>query len=94
MSELKLSTKLVQGIQGVVIDQDERARDVGVLLQYLAAVMGYLMGNQNTSDHDRQAFMDELKAFAQHVMDDCAQQQRQRRQAPQEAFGYWDPNDQ
>lgn len=64
-------------------------------MQYLAAVMGYLLGSQaELSDQQRGEYMDELCGFARQVADDVGAQARQRQQPPAaagDAFGYWDP---
>ena len=62
-------------------------------MQYLAAVMGYMLGGQeNLDDQQRSEYMDELCGFARHVLDDVTAQNQQRQQAASaSAFGYWDP---
>lgn len=92
MADIQLSSQLFQDIQQAVQRQDPEA-DQGVVMQYLAAVMGYMLGTQrDMSDAERDAYFDELCGFARHVYDDLVerQQQQQRTQAGQ-AFGYWNP---
>lgn len=94
MAEIQLSSELFEQIQQAVLKQQPDA-DQGVVLQYLAAVMGYMLASQrNMQDQDRDAFLDELFAFARHVYDDVSAQ-RQQQAAPAApaaaAFGYWEP---
>lgn len=94
MADIQLSSQLFQDIQQAVERQHPQA-DPGVVMQYLAAVMGYMLGSQRgMSGDDRDAFMDELCAFSRHVYQDLAQQQQQQQQAAPatgQAFGYWEP---
>lgn len=94
MSQLKLSSQLVQQLQNVLIENDESASDPGVASQYLAAVVGYLLGQQDMPADQKTDILNELSAFMQHVADDISSQ----RSAPkppaapqQEAFGIWKP---
>ena len=92
MSEIQLSSQLFQDIQQAVERQQPNA-DQGMVMQYLAAVMGYFLGNQqDLSDQQRSDYMDELCGFARYVADDVGAQNAQRQQqAAANAFGYWDP---
>jgi hypothetical protein len=92
MADIQLSAQLFQDIQQAVHRQQPEA-DQGTVMQYLAAVMGYLLGSQQQmGEQQRGEYMDELCAFARHVADDVVARQRQQQQAqPQSAFGYWEP---
>ena len=92
MADIQLSSQLFQDIQQAVQRQDPDA-DQGVTMQYLAAVMGYMLGSQRDMPAaDRDAYMDELCGFARHVYEDLAQHQQQQARAPAaQAFGYWTP---
>jgi len=95
MADIQLSSQLFQDIQQAVQRQDPQA-DQNVVMQYLAAVMGYMMGSQrDMSDADRDALMEELCGFARHVYGDLVRQQQQQQQQAQrpsgQAFGYWVP---
>lgn len=92
MSEIQLSPQLFQDIQQAVTRQHPDA-DQGMIMQYLAAVMGYLLASQqNLSEQQRNEYLDELCGFARHVADDVGSQNQQRQSAAaQNAFGYWDP---
>lgn len=89
MSEIQLSGQLLQDVQQVVLRHRPDA-DPGVVMQHLAAVVGYLLAQQRgLSEADKRGYLDELCAFARHVMDDAVE--RQLRQQAVKAFGYWTP---
>lgn len=92
MADIQLSSQLFQDIQQAVLRQDPEA-DQAVVMQYLAAIMGYMLGSQRDMPAaDRDALMDELCGFAHHVYGDLVQrQQQQSRQPSGQAFGYWNP---
>lgn len=95
MSQLKLSTQLVDQLQQTLIQHDEAASDPGVSSQYLAAVVGFLLGQQDMPKDRKNDILQELSAFMQHVADDVDQQRQQAAPPPpppqQEAFGIWKP---
>ncbi len=94
MSELQLSATLVQQIQDVITEHDESASDPGVTSQYLAAIIGFLLGQQAIPEQQKTEIIDNLGAFMKHVADDVAKQSQQQAPPPpppQEAFGIWKP---
>ncbi len=92
MADIQLSSQLFQDIQQAVQRQDPEANPV-VVVQYLAAVMGYMLGSQrDMRAEDRDALLEELCAFAHHVYGDVVQREQQQAQRPAgQAFGYWIP---
>jgi hypothetical protein len=93
MSEIKLSPRLFDDVQQAVIRHDAAAADdVGLLLQYLGAVTGYMLGSQQFGRQHKEAFLRELSGFVHHVMDDT---DKKLQSAPPPsaggAFGYWEP---
>lgn len=94
MADIQLSSQLFNDIQQAVQRQDPDA-DQGVVMQYLAAVMGYMLGSQrDIATAERDAFMDELCAFARDVYQDLAQRKTEQARPPGgQAFGYWIPPD-
>ena len=94
MSELQLSAKLVDEVQAVLTSHDEAASDPGVTSQYLCAVVGFLLGQQDMDRTQKHEVLDQLAAFTKHVADDVDNQRApQAPPAPpaQEAFGVWKP---
>jgi len=95
MSELQLSAKLVRELQDVITKHDENASDPGVISQYLAAVIGFLLGQQEIPAQQKTEIIDNLGAFIKHVADDVAKQSESKQAPPppppQDAFGIWKP---
>ena len=93
MADIQLSSQLFEDIQQAVQRQHPQA-DPGLVMQYLAAVMGYMLASQRgMSAADSDEFLEELFGFARHVYKDMAQRRPQQQEAPQtgQAFGYWEP---
>lgn len=92
MADIQLSSQLLDDIQQAVLKQDPEA-DAGTVMQYLAAVMGYILANQQSMPtNDREAFLDDLCGFARHVHEDVSQPAQQPAAPPAgQVFGYWEP---
>jgi len=94
MSELQLSAKLVGDLQQLLVRHDEAAADPGVASQYLCAVVGFLLGQQDMEQGQKGDVLEQLAAFMKHVAEDVEKQRRQSAPPPppvQEAFGIWKP---
>ena len=89
MSQLKLSTQLVSQMHEFLIQHDENARDPGVATQYMCAVVGCLLGEQDVPESQKEEMLEQLFAFTRHVSQDIAQQLRTP--PPQDALGIWKP---
>jgi len=94
MSDLQLSTKLVGNIQALLQEHDPASADPGVTSQYLCAIVGFLLGQQDMPVDQKAEVLDQLAAFMKHVADDV-EGQKQPAAAPaapqQTAFGIWKP---
>lgn len=95
MSELQLSTKLVGNIQALLQEHDPASADPGVTSQYLCAIVGFLLGQQDMPVDQKAEVLEQLAAFMKHVADDVDSQKQQAAAPPpppqQEAFGIWKP---
>ena len=95
MEPLNLNRELVQNLLRVLQQHDERCEDSMIAAQYLAAVMGLLVGNTAIDTEGKREAMGELSAFAEHVLGDVLE--RSQRSAappavdPSKAFGIWKP---
>ncbi|ASJ75941.1 hypothetical protein [Granulosicoccus antarcticus] len=97
MSELQLSAKLVGDIQAMLQEHDSAATDPGVTSQYLCAVVGFLLGQQDMPASQKEDVLNQLAAFMKHVADDVDTQKQEAAPPPpsppsQEAFGIWKPS--
>ena len=95
MSDIQLSPQLFSDIQAAVEKQQPDA-DPGTTMQYLAAVMGYILASQGgMSREERDEYMNQLCEFARHVVSDVVARQTPARPAAppgQQAFGIWEPS--
>jgi len=95
MSELQLSTKLVGSVQTLLQEHDPAAADPGVSSQYLCAIVGFLLGQQEMPADQKSEVLEQLGAFMKHVADDVDSQKKQAAPPPsppkQESFGIWKP---
>ena len=90
MSQLKLSTQLVDQVHQFLAQHDENAKDPGVASQYLCAVVGCLLGQQDMPESQKAEILEQLFAFTRHVAQDIAQQM-QAPPPPQAEVGIWKP---
>jgi len=93
MSELQLSAKLVGDLRALIQEHDPAASDPGVASQYLCAVAGFLLGQEDMPADQKKDILEQLGAFMKHVADDVDQQRQASAPPPppQEAFGIWKP---
>jgi len=89
MSQLKLSTQLVDQMHQFLIQHDENAQDPGVASQYMCAVVGCLLGGQDMPESKKEEMLEQLFAFTRHVTQDIAQQVQAP--PPAAAVGIWKP---
>lgn len=93
MDQLKLSRELIEKIEKVLVEEDERARNPLLAGQYLAAIIGFIVGNHDLPAGEKNEIMNELNAFSKYVYDDITKQRQQTTQPKGEAFGIWKPGD-
>ncbi|MCG6870492.1 MAG: hypothetical protein LJE91_17675 [Gammaproteobacteria bacterium] len=90
MDKIQFSAELVTALQKALADNDDRARDPFIAIQYLAAVIGFMVGREPLPSERKLEVNDELCALMKHVLEDVdGSRQRQTPQA--EAFGIWKP---
>lgn len=73
--DLQLSVEMVRDLQARLQENDARAADPGVASQYLAAVIGFLLGQINAATEQKKEFLSQLEEFAAGVIDDVEAQQ-------------------
>lgn len=90
MEPIKLSDQLVEDLQKTIVQHDERASDGGIAIQYIAAVLGYMLAQQPFADDQKREFLNQLCEFSKHVFEDC---QKNQPAGPESAMGKWRPGD-
>ncbi len=72
MADVELTSQVIEDIQQAVQRQVPEAGDA-VVMQYLAAVLGYMVAKQRAIPHsDHEALIQELSKFAWYVCRDVA----------------------
>lgn len=89
MSQLQLSIQLVNQVHEFLMQHDKKAQDPGVASQYLCAVVGCLLGQQDMPESQKEEILEHLFAFTRHVAEDIAQQVKAP--PPQAEVGIWKP---
>ncbi len=95
MSDIQLSGELMREVQAAVRKHAPDA-DLGEIMQYLAALIGYMLGSHTAELEAKRDYIDQLDRFAREVMEDTHQRMEQHQQqapaaAADNAFGYWTP---
>jgi len=90
MSALQLNDELVEDLMKLLSGHDERCEDTSIALQYIAAVMAFILGHQQMSNDDKSEFLSQLYGFSQHVLDDVISKSAPPPPA-EDAFGVWRP---
>ena len=93
MEPLKLSDDLADELQDVLVKHDERAKDGGIALQYYAAVMGFVLAQQDYSNEEKKEFLNHLYGFSQHVLEDNIDASSPPQAVAEDAMGKWRPGD-
>lgn len=91
MSSIQLSDALLGDIQAVLEKHDPANKDSGIGVQYLAAILGYIVANFPTPSAQKTDIMNQLFQFASHVMAENDVSKATESTA-NEAYGVWKPN--
>lgn len=89
---LQLSPTLLKSLQEALQANDPRSSDPAVSVQYLAAVIGYLVAQLDEPRAEREDFLHQLAQFTVSVFQDV-DGQRSAAPPPQAATGVWRPGD-
>lgn len=71
---MQISTELVNEVQAVIARHDPRAADPSVTMQYLAAILGIILGNRPATEEDKNEYLDQLSGFMRFVTEDVDKQ--------------------
>lgn len=94
--ELKLSNQLIDDIRTAISQHDDRASEDLIMVQYLSACNGFLLGQQEMPLAEKEQISQQLTEFTQHVLVDTDKQMQSA--APKvadtgDAYGVWKPGD-
>jgi len=86
---IQLSSELISGIKAVVSKHDPAADNDLYFMQYLAAITGYVLAQQDQPDLDKKGLLNDLSHFMVQVLDQVEQDMK----PAEDAFAIWKPAD-
>ena len=89
---IQLSGELIEGVKEVLVQHDASADNDLMTLQYLSAIIGYVLAHQTSPGLDKRGFLNDLSAFMEQVLEQVEADMRPP-QPSQEAFGIWKPGE-
>ena len=89
MEQLKLSKDLIEAVLSAVQAADPEAEDDFVAIQYLAAINGFLVANQDFPLAQKRDLLEQLHALTQSVLEDVEESHK----PADSALGVWRPGD-
>ena len=88
---IQLSGELIADVKEVLVKHDASAENDLMTMQYLSAIIGYVLAHQTNPGLDKRGFLGDLGAFMGQVLDQV-EDDMQPRQPAREAFGIWKPD--
>ena len=89
---IQLSSELIEGVKQVLVKHDAAADNDLMTMQYLSAIIGYVLAHQTSPGLDKRGFLGDLTTFIGQVLDQVEADIRPP-QPPQDAFGIWRPGE-
>jgi len=91
MSTIQLSDDLITEIQEILQNNDPACQDAGIGIQYIAAIMGFMLSQFPGDEQQKKEILNQLFGFANHVLTENAPKQEPANSG-QDAFGIWKPD--
>ena len=89
---IQLSGELISGVKDILVKHDAAAENDLMTMQYLAAIIGYVLAHQTNPGIDKRGFLNDLAAFMGQVLEQVEADMKPQ-QPSQEAFGIWKPDE-
>ena len=89
---IQLSGELISGVKDVLVKHDASADDDLMSMQYLSAIIGYVLAHQTNPGLDKRGFINDLSTFMGQVLEQVEADMKPQ-QASQQAFGIWKPGE-
>jgi len=86
---IQLSSDMISDIKASITKYDPAADNDLYFMQYLSAVTGYVLAQQDQPGMDKQGLLGDLS----HFMGQVLEQVERDMQPPEDAFGIWKPGD-
>jgi hypothetical protein len=89
---IQLSGELIADVKDVLLKHDAAADNDLITMQYLSAIVGYVLAHQTSPGLDKHGFAADLSTFTIQVLDQVEADLKPQ-QPSQEAFGIWKPGE-
>ncbi|MGD2159975.1 MAG: hypothetical protein PVG94_02235, partial [Gammaproteobacteria bacterium] len=87
-----LSGELISAVKEALVKHDAAAENDLMTMQYLSAIIGYVLAHQTNPGIDKRGFLNDLATFMGQVLDQVEADMKPQ-QPSQEAFGIWKPGE-
>ncbi|NNL06843.1 MAG: hypothetical protein HKO86_03900 [Gammaproteobacteria bacterium] len=89
---IQLSGELINAVKESLVKHDAAAEDDLMTMQYLSAIIGYVLAHQTNPALNKRGFLNDLSTFMGQVLDQVESDMRPQ-QPSLEAFGIWRPGE-
>lgn len=89
---IQLSGELIENVKAALVKHDAAAENDMMMMQYLSAIIGYVLAHQTNPGIDKRDFINDLATFMTQVVDQVEADLKPQ-QPSQEAFGIWKPGE-
>ena len=89
---IQLSGELISAVKDVLVQHDASAENDLMTMQYLSAIIGYVLAHQTNPGLDKRGFLNDMTTFMGQVLDQVEADMKPQ-QPSQEAFGIWKPGE-
>ena len=89
---IQLSGDLIADVKEVLVKHDSAADNDLMTMQYLSAIIGYVLAHQTSPGLDKRGFLGDLATFTGQVLDQV-EADITPQQPAQDAFGIWKPGE-
>ncbi len=86
---IQLSSEMISEIKAAVVKNYPAADNDLYFMQYLSAITGYVLAQQDEPGLDKKSLLADLSHFMGQVLDQVEQDMK----PPEDAFGVWKPGD-
>ena len=86
---IQLSSEMISDIKAVVAKNDPAAENDLYFMQYLSAITGYVLAQQDQQGLDKKGLLDDLSHFMGQVLNQVEQDMK----PAEDAFGIWKPGE-
>ncbi|MGB5276042.1 MAG: hypothetical protein WBO73_08515 [Gammaproteobacteria bacterium] len=89
---IQLSGELIAEVKEVLVKHDAQAENDLMTMQYLSAIIGYVLAHQTNPGMDKRGFLNDLATFMDQVVNQVEADLKPQ-QPSQQAFGIWKPGE-